>query len=69
MADRSLLPVECERLQGMPDDWTQVPYRGKPAADAPRYKAIGNSMAVPCMSWLGQRLLQALDNAGRTTAH
>ena len=66
---RRLMPVECERLQGMPDDWTQVPYRGKPAADAPRYKAIGNSMAVPCMSWLGQRLLQALDNAGRTTAH
>ncbi|EMY8159281.1 DNA cytosine methyltransferase [Pseudomonas monteilii] len=60
---RRLMPVECERLQGMPDDWTQVPYRGKPAADAPRYKAIGNSMAVPCMAWLGQRLLQALDKA------
>lgn len=56
---RRLMPVECERLQGMPDDWTQVPYRGKPAADAPRYKAIGNSMAVPCMAWLGKRLLQA----------
>lgn len=66
---RRLMPVECERLQGMPDDWTQVPYRGKPAADAPRYKAIGNSMAVPCMAWLGQRLLQTLDNAGRTTAY
>ncbi|MFB1117572.1 DNA cytosine methyltransferase [Dickeya dadantii] len=57
---RRLMPVECERLQGMPDDWTQVPYRGKPAADTPRYKAIGNSMAVPCVAWLGQRLLQAL---------
>lgn len=57
---RRLLPVECERLQGMPDDYTQVPYRGKPAADAPRYKAIGNSMAVPCVAWIGERLLQAL---------
>ncbi|TAI93781.1 DNA cytosine methyltransferase, partial [Pectobacterium versatile] len=58
---RRLMPVECERLQGMPDGWTLVPYRGgKPAADTPRYKAIGNSMAVPCVAWLGQRLLQAL---------
>lgn len=57
---RRLMPVECERLQGMPDNYTQVPYRGKPAADGPRYKAIGNSMAVPCVAWLGQRLLQAL---------
>ncbi|WP_211460837.1 DNA cytosine methyltransferase [Collimonas silvisoli] len=57
---RRLMPVECERLQGMPDNWTLVPYRGKPAADAPRYKAIGNSMAVPCVAWLGKRLLQAL---------
>ncbi|ASD11628.1 DNA cytosine methyltransferase [Pseudomonas aeruginosa] len=65
---RRLLPVECERLQGIPDGWTQVPYRGKPAADAPRYKAIGNSMAVPCMAWLGKRLLLALDNAGQPTA-
>lgn len=55
---RRLMPVECERLQGMPDNWTLVPYRGKPAADAPRYKAIGNSMAVPCVSWLGSRLQQ-----------
>ncbi|VFR23703.1 Cytosine-specific DNA methyltransferase [plant metagenome] len=57
---RRLMPVECERLQGIPDGWTLVPYRGKPAADAPRYKAIGNSMAVPCMAWLGRRLQQAL---------
>lgn len=57
---RRLMPVECERLQGMPDDYTRVPYRGKPAADAPRYKAIGNSMAVPCVAWIGKRLLQAL---------
>ncbi len=50
---RRLMPVECERLQGMPDDYTLVPYRGKPAADAPRYKAIGNSMAVPCVRVAG----------------
>lgn len=61
---RRLTPRECERLQGMPDDHTMVPYRGKPAEecpDGPRYKAIGNSMAVPCMAWLGRRL-QMVDN-------
>lgn len=58
---RRLMPVECERLQGMPDNYTLVPYRGRPAADSPRYKAIGNSMAVPCVAWLGQRLLHALN--------
>lgn len=57
---RRLMPVECERLQGMPDHYTLVPYRGKSAADAPRYKAIGNSMAVPCVAWIGKRLLRAL---------
>jgi len=55
-AVRRLTPRECERLQGFPDDWTLVPYRGKPAADGPRYKAIGNSMAVPCMRWIGERI-------------
>jgi DNA (cytosine-5)-methyltransferase 1 len=53
---RRLLPVECERLQGFPDGYTQVPYRGKPMADGPRYKMIGNSMAVNVMSWIGQRI-------------
>ena len=56
MAVRRLTPVECERLQGFPDGHTDVPYRGKAAADGPRYKAIGNSMAVPCMAWIGQRI-------------
>ncbi|MBP0714233.1 DNA cytosine methyltransferase [Burkholderia sola] len=65
---RRLMPVECERLQGMPDNYTQVPYRGKPAADAPRYKALGNSMAVPCLAWLGHRLLQCLHKAESTAA-
>jgi DNA (cytosine-5)-methyltransferase 1 len=55
-AVRRLTPTECERLQGFPDDYTLVPYRGKPASDGPRYKALGNSMAVPCMAWIGQRI-------------
>ncbi|MGU5817838.1 DNA cytosine methyltransferase [Aeromonas caviae] len=60
MAVRRLTPVECERLQGFPDGHTDVPYRGKPASDGPRYKAIGNSMAVPCMAFIGQRIDQHL---------
>lgn len=56
---RKLTPLECERLQGFPDNWTKIPYRGKSAddcPDSPRYKAIGNSMAVPVMRWLGERI-------------
>ena len=56
---RRLTPRECERLQGFPDDWTLIPYRGKPAEecpDTPRYKAIGNSMAVNVMRWIGVRI-------------
>lgn len=60
-AVRRLTPRETERLQGFPDDYTLVPYRGKPARDGPRYKAIGNSMAVPCMVWLGQRIQMVED--------
>ena len=56
LAVRRLTPRECERLQGMPDDYTLIPYRGKPAADGPRYRAIGNSMAVPVMRWIGRRI-------------
>lgn len=53
---RRLTPRECERLQGFPDDYTAIEYRGKPAADGPRYRALGNSMAVPVMRWIGQRI-------------
>jgi len=53
---RRLTVRECERLQGFPDDYTLVPYRGRPAADGPRYKSLGNSMAVPVMSWIGRRI-------------
>ena len=56
MAVRRLTPRECERLQGFPDDYTLVPYRGKPAADGPRYRALGNSMAVPVMRWIGESI-------------
>lgn len=54
---RRLMPIECERLQGFPDNWTDVPYKSKEhPSDTPRYKAIGNSMAVPVMRWLGERI-------------
>jgi DNA (cytosine-5)-methyltransferase 1 len=55
-AVRRLTPRECERLQGFPDDYTLVEFRGKPAADGPRYRALGNSMAVPVMRWIGERI-------------
>ena len=48
--------TECERLMGFPDGYTRVPHRGKPAADGPRYKALGNSMAVNVMRWIGERI-------------
>lgn len=56
---RRLTPTEWERLMGMPDGYTAIPYRGKPAADAPRYRAIGNSFAVPVMRWIGERISNA----------
>ena len=55
-AVRKLTPRECERLQGFPDDFTAIRWRGKEAADGPRYKAIGNSMAVNVMRWIGARI-------------
>ena len=63
-AVRRLTPVECERLQGFPDDYTLIPWRNKPAVecpDGPRYKAIGNSKAVPVVRWIGQRIQQQLE--------
>ena len=56
MAVRRLTPVECERLQGFPDGYTYIKPKGKPTPDGPRYKALGNSMAVPCMAWIGERI-------------
>jgi DNA (cytosine-5)-methyltransferase 1 len=62
MAVRRLTPVECERLQGFPDNYTAIPWRKKPiedCPDGPRYKALGNSMAVPVMAWIGKRIANA----------
>lgn len=64
---RRLTPRECERLQGFPDDWTLIPYRGKAAEDcpdSPRYKALGNSFAVPVIRWIGERI-QMMDEIER----
>jgi DNA (cytosine-5)-methyltransferase 1 len=69
MSVRRLTPPECERLQGFPDNYTLIPItkrqpiKGQPevvkmAADGPRYKALGNSMAVPCMRWIGERIAE-----------
>lgn len=62
MQVRRLTPTECERLQGFPDGWTQIPWRNKPASecpDGPRYKALGNSWATNVVNWLGRRLAKA----------
>ncbi len=60
---RYITPLEAERLQGFPDGWTDVPFKGRPARDSHRYKALGNSMAVPVMAWIGSRIaaVEALD--------
>lgn len=63
-AVRRLTPTECERLQGFPDDYTAIPYRGKPAADGPRYKALGNSWAVNVARWVGRRIEMVEQLAG-----
>jgi DNA (cytosine-5)-methyltransferase 1 len=55
---RRLMPIECERLQGFPDNYTLITHKGKPAADSPRYKALGNSWAVPVVKWIGERIMQ-----------
>jgi site-specific DNA-cytosine methylase len=59
LAVRRLTPRECERLQGFPDDYTLIPFRGKPVADGNRYRALGNSMAVNVMRWIGERIQRA----------
>ena len=63
---RRLTPTECERLQGFPDSYTKIPYRNKKAddcPDGPRYAALGNSMAVPVMRWIGERIQKHIDGA------
>jgi site-specific DNA-cytosine methylase len=64
MTVRRLTPRECERLQAFPDDYTMIPWRKKPAdqcPDGPRYKALGNSWAVPVVRWIGKRIQERLN--------
>jgi DNA (cytosine-5)-methyltransferase 1 len=63
-AVRRLMPIECERLQGLPDGHTLVPHRGKPMADGPRYKIIGNGWALNVVQWIAERLVAEI-SAGR----
>ena len=58
---RRLTPLETERLQGLPDDWTNIEFNGKPAADSRRYKAIGNGMAVPCSDFVLSRIKEEVE--------
>jgi DNA (cytosine-5)-methyltransferase 1 len=61
MQVRRLTPVECERLQGFPDNYTNIPWRKKDESpDGPRYKALGNSWAVPVVRWIGNRIANAI---------
>jgi len=65
---RRLTPRECERLQGFPDDWTALDAAGRPVADAARYRAMGNAVAVPVVAWIGRRLLTAAHAVAHTDA-
>jgi DNA (cytosine-5)-methyltransferase 1 len=56
---RRLMPIECERLQGFPDDWTRYGADGEEMADSVRYRMCGNAVAVPCVEWIGRRLMEA----------
>ena len=72
MAVRRLTPVECERLQGFPDGYTAIPWRKKPASecpDGPRYKALGNSWAVPVVRWIGSRIHAAVTKPANDNHH
>lgn len=60
---RRLTPIECERLQGLPDGYTDVPLNGKPASDSARYKALGNGMASPCAEFIMQRIAEVSDDS------
>lgn len=69
MSVRRLMPVECERLQGFPDQWTSVPVGKGFAADGPRYKQLGNSWAVPVVRWIGERIAAHIEELdARSTA-
>lgn len=61
-AVRRLTPTECERLQGLPDGYTDIEFNGKPAPDSRRYKALGNGMAQPCADYVIKRIKEVNDN-------
>jgi DNA (cytosine-5)-methyltransferase 1 len=61
MQVRRLTPVECERLQGIPDNHLNVLYKGKPLADGPKYRLCGNSFAIPVVRWIGERIQMVED--------
>lgn len=63
---RRITPLECERLMGFEDHYTGILYKGKEAPDTLRYKALGNSMAVPVMRWIGERIQKVADDSQRT---
>ena len=63
MQVRRLTPVECARLQGFPDDYLDITFNKKPATDGHKYKALGNSMAVPVMAWIGRRIQAAFQTS------
>lgn len=63
---RRITPIEAERLQNFPDNYTNIEYNGKPAPDSLRYKALGNSMTVSVMRWLAERILEADKNGNQT---
>lgn len=65
---RRITPLEAERLQGFPDGWTDIPWRGRPAPDRLRYRALGNAMCVPVMRWLGERIA-SVNKAGDGECH
>jgi DNA (cytosine-5)-methyltransferase 1 len=65
MQVRRLTPVECERLQGFPDGYTDIKPKGKPTPDGPRYKALGNSWAVPNVRWIGERIQREVDGGAK----
>lgn len=62
---RRLTPVECARLQDFPDDYLDITYRGKPAADGPKYRALGNAMAVSVMRYIGERIEAAMGDKAK----
>lgn len=69
MQVRRLTPRECARLQGFPDDYLDITYRNKPAADGPKYRALGNSWAVPVVTWIGRRIDSALSHGQKQQPH